>query len=109
MSYSIFFVALEDRSRSLELSLEAHTYSPQEKKKKTETETWVNILHCLTHFPNKSAPLPVGRNKWLSPFFTLSSKPEIGHHLSLIPFPQEKKNIACKVSTHGYQASVYLQ
>ena len=59
--------------------------------KKTETKTWVNVLHCLTHFPNKSANFPVFQDECLLPFFTLSSEPEIEHHLSLIPFPQGKQ------------------
>ena len=67
-----------------------------------ETETWVNVL---THFPNKSANLPVFQNECLSPFLTLSSEPEMEHQLSLIPFPRETnkqtKNVAHKVSTHG--------
>ena len=62
---------------------------------------------CLTHFPNKSANLTVFQNECLSPFFTLSSEPEMEHHLSLIPFPRETnkqtKNVFHKVSTHGTQ------
>ena len=60
--------------------------------KKTETKTWVNVLHCLTHFPSKSANLPAFQNECLSPFLTLSSEPEIQHHLFTHPFPQGKTN-----------------
>ena len=76
--------------------------------KKTETKTWVNVLHCLTHFPSKSANLPAFQNECLSPFLTLSSEPEIQHHLFTHPFPQGKtnkqtKSVAYKVSSRGSQ------
>ena len=72
--------------------------------KKTETKTWVNVLHCLTHFPNKSANFPVFQDECLSPFSPchLNQKLSIIFHSSLsLRGNKQTKNAAYKVSTHG--------